>query len=328
MQTILGSGGIISRDLAKVLGNYTNDIRLVSRNPMKVNRGDSLFPADLTIKELVVNAVKDSEVVYLTAGFHYSYKAWKTNWPVVMRNVIDACVMHDAKLVFFDNIYMYDPSHMGFITESAHINPQSKKGRVRKEIAQMIIDEVEKGELTALIARAPDFYGPDNRKSSLLTETVFNNFANGKKANWPGCADCKHSFIYTPDAAKAAAMLGNADDVWNQVWHLPVAPDPLTGKEWIEAIAYEMGLEPSYQVIGSYIIKTMGFFIPFMRELDEMMYQYDRDYIFDSSKFCKRFDFSPTPYSEGIRNIVEMDYSHIKYNSAKVNSLSSMPSLR
>ena len=324
MQTILGSGGIISHGLAAELARYTDEIRLVSRNPMRVNPGDKLFPADLTLRELVMNAVRDSYTVYLTAGFPYSYKSWKTNWPVVMRNVIDACIMHDAKLVFFDNVYMYDPSDMDHITEKAHINPQSRKGKVREEIAQMIIDEVEKGRLTALIARAPDFYGPCTRKASILTETVFNNLAQRKKANWLGSAECRHSFIYTPDAARATAMLGNANDVWNQLWHLPTSPDPLTGKEWIETIADEMGVEPRYQAINSYIVKTMGIFIPFMRELDEMMYQYDRDYIFDSSKFRKRFNYVPTPYIEGIRNIIELNYRHIKYGLSDLSHIAQL----
>ena len=42
MQTILGSGGAIGISLAKELMNYTNQIRLVSRNPKKVNETDEL----------------------------------------------------------------------------------------------------------------------------------------------------------------------------------------------------------------------------------------------------------------------------------------------
>lgn len=44
MQTILGAGGAIGIDLAKELLAYTDKIRLVSRNPVKVNAGDELFP--------------------------------------------------------------------------------------------------------------------------------------------------------------------------------------------------------------------------------------------------------------------------------------------
>ena len=49
--------------------------------------------------------------------------------------------------------------------------------------------------------------------------------------------------------------------------------------------------------------------MPIMREMQEMLYQYDRDYVFDSTKFEKRFDFTPIPYSEGIKKIIESDYS-------------------
>jgi len=35
----------------------------------------------------------------------------------------------------------------------------------------------------------------------------------------------------------------------------------------------------------------LGLFIPLMREMPEMMYQYDRDYVFNSDKFTNHFDF-------------------------------------
>ena len=118
----------------------------------------------------------------------------------------------------------------------------------------------------------------------------------------------KHSYTYTPDAGKATAILGNTDDAYNQVWHLPTAPNPLTGKEWIEAIATELGVKPRYQVASRFMVRLMGYFNPILGEMVEMLYQYDRDYVFVSDKFEKRFDFKPTPYSEGIKAIVESDY--------------------
>jgi len=39
MQVILGAGGTIGKDLAKELINYTPKVRLVSRNPQKINKG-------------------------------------------------------------------------------------------------------------------------------------------------------------------------------------------------------------------------------------------------------------------------------------------------
>ena len=160
MQTILGSGGAIGVELAKVLRNYTDTIRLVSRTPEKVNPEDELISADLTNAEDVMKAVEGSEIVYITAGLPYSTKIWTTTWPVVMKNIIEACKKHNAKLVLFDNIYMYDGNHLNGMKEDTPINPPSKKGKVREEVSSLIINEFNRGEMKALIARSADFYGP------------------------------------------------------------------------------------------------------------------------------------------------------------------------
>lgn len=309
MQTILGSGGAIGKELAKALKEYTNEIRLVSRNPQKVNSSDELFSANLTVKDEVAKAVEGSEVVYLTAGFSYSAKNWKRTWPLVMRNVIDACKTYKAKLVFFDNMYMYDRDFLGAMTEETPIRPTSKKGMVRAEIANMLMHEVEKGNLKALIARSADFYGPGIKNTSVLSETVFNNFSAGKKANWLSSVNFKHAYTYTPDAGKATALLGNSDEAYGQIWHLPTADNSFTGKEWINEIATAMGKKPKYMVLSKTMVRLVGLFIPVMGEMVEMMYQYDRDYVFNSAKFNQKYNFKPTPYLEGIKEIVKEDYS-------------------
>ena len=60
MQTILGSSGVIGTELAKSLTQYTDKIRLVSRNPKRVNPTDQLVIADLTIFNEVLSAVEGS----------------------------------------------------------------------------------------------------------------------------------------------------------------------------------------------------------------------------------------------------------------------------
>jgi nucleoside-diphosphate-sugar epimerase len=320
MQTILGAGGAIGIELARALRTYTNDIRLVSRNPRAVNPGDQLFPADLTKSKAVSNAVEGSKIVYLTVGLPYNKKVWQSSWPILMRNVIDACRLHESKLVFFDNVYMYDPNYLDRMTEETPINPGSKKGMIRADIASMLSSAVDKGHIQALIARSADFYGPSIQNTSVLTEMVFKNLSNGKKANWLGSVNYKHSFTYTPDAGRATALLGNTPDACNQVWHLPTAKDPLTGKEWIEAISKEMKVEPKYQVAPKFLVRLLGIFVPLMKELTEMMYQYDRDYIFDSSKFEGQFKVKPTSYPEGIKEIVKKDYGdQLSTNRPKVS---------
>ena len=306
MQTILGANGTIGSVLTKELVNYTDKIRLVSRNPRKVNESDDLFPADLSDPAFVDQAVEGSDVVYLVVGFDYNLKVWEEKWPTLMRATINACIKHNARLVFFDNVYSYDINAIPHMTEESEYNPPSRKGAVRKQISQMLMDEVKAGKLMALIARSADFYGPGNDKS-FANEMVYKNFLKGRRANWFIDADKKHSFTYTPDAAKATALLGNTDDAYNTIWHLPTDKNTITGREFIELFSKEMKVSNKLVVMPMWMVKLAGIFVPVLKEMREMMYQYDRDYFFDSSKFDKRFNFKTTTYQEGVRNTVERD---------------------
>ncbi|MBK7560756.1 MAG: NAD-dependent epimerase/dehydratase family protein [Chitinophagaceae bacterium] len=304
MQTILGSGGAIGIPLAKELKNYTNQIRLVSRNPKKVNDTDELFPADVNDLSQIDKAIAGSEVVYVVIGFEYKLGVWQKTWPPFLKAVIDACKTHNTKLVFFDNVYMYAQSSIPHMTEDAPIQPPSKKGAIRKQLHEMIMNEVAQHTLTALIARAADFYGPDNKNSG-LNMMVVDNLLKGKKAQAFGDINKIHNYTYTPDAAKATALLGNTMDAYNQVWHVPTTKEKLTTQQWIQLIADELNVAPKIQRIPVWMIHMLGLFIPVMKEFPEMMYQYEQDYFFDSSKFEKRFGIEATSPKEGIRNLVE-----------------------
>jgi nucleoside-diphosphate-sugar epimerase len=304
MQTIIGAGGGIGIPLVKELVKFTKQIRLVSRNPKKFNETDELFPADLSDLSQIDRVVAGSEVVYIVIGFEYNIQVWRKVWPPFLQAVIDACIKHQAKMVFLDNVYMYAESEIPYMTESATVQPSSKKGVVRKQLQDMILDAIKNQGLKALIARSADFYGPDNKNSS-LNIMVVDNFKKGKKAQVFGDIDKIHTYTYTPDAAKAVALLGNTDDAYGQVWHLPTTKEKLTNRQWIQLIGDEMKVEPRVQPVPIWMLKMLGLFIPIMREFPEMIYQNDRDYVFDSSKFEKRFGLEAIAPKEGIKKLIE-----------------------
>ena len=302
-QTILGAGGAIGIELAKALTSYTSDIRLVGRNPHKVNPTDQLFAADLSVPEQVFRAIEGSEVVYLTLGYDYNTKLWQAQWPPLIKNVVDACLQSNAKLVFFDNVYAIGGDHVNHITESSPISPTSKKGEVRAAVDRHILDAVEKRNLTAIIARSADFFS-DVKGKSLLMNMIYDNFAKGKKAQWFCNAKVVHSTSYTPDLGRGTALLGNTKDAYNQIWNLPTDPQKITGEEWINLFAAEMNTSNKYQVLPGWGIKALGLFVPILKEMYEMRYQYDRDYYFDSSKFNKHFKYTPTTNAEAVKQTV------------------------
>ncbi|MCC7454147.1 MAG: NAD-dependent epimerase/dehydratase family protein [Crocinitomix sp.] len=304
-QTILGAGGAIGIELAKALPTYTSEIQLVGRNPKKVNETDLLFKANLFNRDEVFKSVEGSEVVYLTVGIDYSTKSWQQNWPPLIKNVIDACLEHQAKLVFFDNVYAIGGNNVNHITENSPISPSSKKGSVRADVDKLILESVEKRNLNAIIARSADFFS-DMKEKSMLMNVVYDNLAKGKKAQWFCDAKAIHSTSYTPDLAKGTAILGNSPEAYNQIWNLPTDPQKITGEDWINLFAAEMNTSNKYQVLPSWGIRALGIFIPILKEMYEMRYQYDRDYYFDSSKFNQHFNYTPTSNADAVKETVAL----------------------
>jgi len=298
MITILGAGGSIGNELAKVLTASSRPFRLVGRNP-KPFAGAALFAADLADREQTIQAVAGSEVVYLLVGLKYDLSVWRELWPRIMANTIEACKRAQARLIFFDNVYMYGKV-AGPMTETTLYTPCSKKGEVRARIATALMAEVKAGNLSAMIARSADFYGPDTQ-NSVPNILVLEAFAKGRRASWMVNDAVPHSLTFIPDAARGVAMLAERESAWNQVWHLPTAPDPLTGREFITMAAKEFDVAPRYRVLSRPMLRVAGWFDPLVRESYEMLYQNDSPYLFDSTKFAKEFGVVGTPYPEGVR---------------------------
>jgi nucleoside-diphosphate-sugar epimerase len=258
-----------------------------------------MVTADLTDREQAIRAVAGSHVVHLLVGLKYDLAVWRELWPRIMANAIEACKRAEAGLVFFDNVYMYGKVD-GPMTEETLYAPSSRKGEIRARIATALMDEVKTGNLTAMIARAADFYGPDTR-NGVPNILVFEAFAKGSKASWMASDSVPHSLTFTPDAARGVAMLAERESAWNQVWHLPTAPDPPTGRQFIAMAAKEFGVAPEYRVLTRPMVRIVGWFNPTVHETLEMLYQNDSPYLFDSTKFAREFGFAGTPYAEGIR---------------------------
>jgi nucleoside-diphosphate-sugar epimerase len=301
MHTILGAGGVIANGLTGELLARGEKVRLVSRRG-HVLPGTETIRADLADAAHTLAAVRGSRVVYLVVGLPYRASVWRHLWPHVMRNVLEACKRTGARLVFFDNVYAYGRV-AGPMTESTPFNPCSRKGEVRALIATDLLEEIKEGVLTALVARAPDFYGP-NCATSVANLFVVDRLAAGVKALWPGRDDVPHSMIFTPDAARAVALLGTSETAWNQTWHLPTAAPAPTGREFVEAVAQALGVPARHATVGGVMLRLAGLFNGDARESVEMLYQHEHPYVFDATKFTTAFGFTPTPCAEGVRQTV------------------------
>jgi nucleoside-diphosphate-sugar epimerase len=305
LHTILGANGIIGEELAKELhSNYKGRIRLVGRNPKKVNEGDELLKADLMNPEAVEKAVSASNIVYLTVGLPYDSQTWLQGWPVILENVIEAWKKEKCKLAYFDNTYAY-PQDAKIQTESTPLNPSGKKGEAKKIAADLLLHAMEHNDLEAVICRAPEFYGPGKTKG-ITNALIFDRLKKGKKPRIFLRDDVKRTLIWTPDSSKAMALIANSPDAYNQTWHLPCDDNRMTYKEWIMEIENQMGRPIPYQILSNFNLKMAALFNKNLKETSELLPRYAIDNIFESNKFKSRFpDFKVTNYKEGIRIILK-----------------------
>ena len=298
LHVILGAGGAIGAPLAIELVARGSRVRTVSRTGRGLPGAESAR-ADLIDRDAVLGVVEAGSTVHLLAGLPYDRRVWREQWPRIMRNVVGACEAKQARLIFFDNVYPYGRVE-GTMTEQTPVRPSSVKGAVRAEIATHLQHEIDAGRITALIARSADFYGPYAERTSVPSLLVLQRLAAGKRAQVLVDAEAKHSYTFTLDCAKALCLLADTGDAFGQVWHLPTARPALSGRQLVELAARQMGVSPGLTVMPRWTMKAAGLFSTMLREVAEMLYQNDHDYLFDSSRFEGRFGFVPTTYEAGI----------------------------
>lgn len=300
MHTILGAGGPIGNSLMKELLQQQYPLRLVSRRKIDAPTNASWVGADLKDKQQVLDAVKGSSVIYMCAGLRYDKKVWQQEWPLIMQNLIEAAKSTNARLIFFDNVYMYGHVQEP-MKEDTPYNPSTVKGAVRAQVAEKLMNEARAGNIRASIARAADFYGAESL-NSFYDSMVLAKYEKKQKAMWLGNPLSRHSFTYVPDAGKAVALLGTHPETDNQIWHMPTAPAK-TGKEFIELAAGIFNTSPAYMRVNKLMLNTIGLFNKAISESAELYYQYQYDYIFNSKKIEDYFNIKPTSYADGITHL-------------------------
>jgi len=302
MHTILGAGGAIGNCLTQELLSHAQQVRLVSRSGYAAP-GTKSVKADIGSQADTLRAVEGSDVVYLCVGLPYDTKIWRELWPKIMRNTIDACKKANAKLIFFDNVYMYGETDEK-MTETTPYNPCSRKGEIRAVIARLLEAEMEQGNIRAIIARSADFYGPHASQSSIPYVMALENLMKAKKPQWLIDGGLLHSYTYTIDCAKGLYLLARSNEAFNQIWHLPTCNPGINGETFIRLAAAELGQPVSYTVLKKWMVKLGGLFNKTIAELYEMLYQNEMNYHFDSTKFNQYFQYKPTSYEEGIRGTI------------------------
>jgi nucleoside-diphosphate-sugar epimerase len=127
-----------------------------------------------------------------------------------------------------------------------------------------------------------------------------------------GRTDLPHTHTYVKDFGTALVILGERDEADGQVWHVPNDQPRMTQGELVRLFAEEAGVEPKMSSMGKLMMSIGGLFIPEAKESVEMMYEFDKPFVIDSSKFEKTFGMKATPIREAIRETVVWYKSHME----------------
>lgn len=313
---IIGNG-VIGRATAQALRARGELVVLASRHPS--SPGDSDIPhlsLDALDGAALLAAAESASHLYLTLGLAYRAAVWERDWPRIMHRAIDAALAHGAGLVWFDNLYAYGPLPLRVPMREDHpIDPPSRKGQVRATLLGMQHEAGAQRGLRWLVARSADFYGPDVRLSILYAAAIERQL-QGRAAFWLGNPDARHSFTYTPDAGRALARLALDAGAWQQSWHLPTASPAPTPRALLTESARLLGAPARVRRLPAALVRALGVAVPLLREVGEMLYQNQQDYVFSSEKFMARYpDFRVTPYGEGLAAMVSSLHAPARQSS-------------
>lgn len=285
LAVVLGATGSIGSAVVRKLLENKQQVRAVSRN---INKAKKMFDglnvecikADLQSLEETKRAIAGGTEVYHCIGIPYT--KWSKVFPVIHKNIIEGVEETKATLVYADNLYMYGKMQEEKITEKHPENATSKKGLLRKKFAEEMLEAHKEGRIRVAIVRAGDFYGPNVVNG--FTVQLFKNALAGKPATWIGALDQKHSLIYIDDVAEGLITIAQQPKMLGQIWHLEGA-EPVTGQEFIEMIYQQLAIQQKIRTLKSGTINFLSPFVPILKELKELLDQWDYPFVIDGSKF-------------------------------------------
>jgi nucleoside-diphosphate-sugar epimerase len=301
LKVVLGASGGIGNAVVLALAGQGHRVRAVNRSgSAEVPPGVERVAADVSAPDGAALAVRGASVVYHCA--QPSYTRWAEAFPAMNRTVATATATEGARLVYADNLYMYDASR-GPITEATLEDPATGRGRLRKRLADDLLEAHRSGALRVTIGRASDYYGPHGTYSN-LGDRLFRAILAGKKAQWMGSLDQPHTCSYLPDVGRALTIIGEHDGADGRVWILP-ADEPITGRAFIELAGAAAGTAPKPAAITPGLLKVVGLFVPMLRALAEMSGEWTAPFTADAGAFDIAFGpFEVTPHAEALATTV------------------------
>ena len=297
------------------LGKWTaRELVKMGKTVRMINRSGKTDRLPEGVEVIASNAYDIDKNIKLTRGATTIYQCaqppyyeWTEKFPPLQKPILDAAAANNAKLVIGDNLYMYG-RFTGSLREDSPIAPNTKKGRVRAEMAQAVLAAHTAGRVRAAIGRASDFFGPDD---TALTGYAIQPAVEGKTINLLGSTSQPHTFTYVADFGRLLATLGTRDEALGQVWFAP-SNEAITQAEFVKLIEAELGHPVKAMVGGPLMMRFLGLFNKQINETVEMMFEWTNPYVVNTTKAQKVFGLKPTPMKDAMRETIAWCKENVK----------------
>ena len=299
LHVIFGTGPL-GKWTARELLKQGKPVRLINRSGKVDNlpAGAEIVAGDAYDVAKNKELTRGAAVVYQCA--QPAYYEWAEKFLRFQSAILDAAAANGAKFIVADNLYMYGDTRGQPIREEMPYQRHTQKGTARADMADAVMEAHRSGKVRAAIARASNFFGPEDRT---VTDLAIRPAVQGKTINLLGKMDQPHSFSYAPDFGKLLATLGTREDALGQVWFTP-SPAAVTQAEFVSLLESELGHKVKFLAAGTNMMRFLGMFNPMMRETVEMMYEWTQPFVIDTRKAEQAFGWSGTPLKQSIRETV------------------------
>lgn len=298
-QVIFGTGPLGVATMSALL-KRGRKIRLVNRSgkrPVEAPVEVEVAAGDAYQTDFTRRVTQGAAVVYQCA--QPEYHKWVTEFPSLQAAILDGAAANGAKLIVGENLYMYGDTNGQPIHEGLPYAAHTRKGKVRAQMAEALLEAHRSGKARVAMARGSDFYGP-GVLGSTLGERTFIPALRGKAAEVTGALDQPHTYTYIQDFGEAMAILGEREQALGQAWHVPNAPT-LTHRQLLSIFFQLASMPAKFTVMGELMLRLGGLFIPEARETVEMMYEFTKPFVVDSSRFANAFGDIATPHETAMQ---------------------------
>ena len=295
LAVILGAGPV-GRAVGKDFLARGVAVRFVTRSGRPEPGAESVV-ADVRDGAALTRAAAGGTVLVHAAGV--PYQRWAQELPAIQTAVLTAAQASGAVAAFAENLYSYDPSRLP-LTETSAETPPTRKGALRLILSQQWLQAHRDGKVAGVSVRASDYFGPGATRSanSPFGSRFFPGLEAGKPA-FLGNPDALHSFTYLPDYARALVDVALDPGAWGHCWIAP-SIGPTTARTLAGLFAAEAGTRVRVGRVPASLVRLLGVFDPMLREVVEMLYQFERDFTVDASAFESRFGWKATDANQAV----------------------------